>query len=199
MDVSRNLRNGVQLMATTDRHSDLVNGFGGEMRQARKNGELVYWTDTVALVYDEAERLIDINTLTREEEHEVILKLGKFGYFEPDVMVFQKNPYATNRKGTRKAGCPDLVIEVWSDDNKPDEREKKFRVYSSSPHTEHWYVEQESDIVSCYLGGTRLPDQHLKNVLKTQRGLAFDISDLQTFDDTSWNSFMEYGYKGHLS
>lgn len=185
----------IKLMATTDRHSDLVDGFTGEMWQLRKQGKLIYWSDTVALIYDDEGRLINVNDFSKRQEQELIFNLTKYRYLEPDVMIFKENAVVSNRKGTRKAGCPDLIIEVWSDDNKQVEREGKFSIYSSSPITEHWYVEQESDIIECYLGQTRLPDQHLKNILTTQSGLEFDLRTLQTLDDTSWNTFIEYGFK----
>jgi len=186
----------IKLMATTDRHSDLVDGFTGEMWQFRKRGELVYWSDTVALVYDQHRKLINVNDLNRIQEQELIFKLNTFKHVEPDVMIFKNNAVVSNRKGTRKAGCPDLIVEVWSEDNKATERQSKFEIYSSNPLTEHWYLEQESDIISCYKGSIRLPDQHLKNILKTESGLEFDLRAIQTFDDTSWNSFVEYGFKG---
>ena len=111
-------------------------------------------------------------------------------------MVFHEQIFLNNRKNTRKAGCPDLIIEIWSAENDEKHRFEKLQVYSSSEVTEHWYVEQESDIVKCYKGKKRLPDQHLRNTLKTQNGLEFDLTDVQTYDDASWNEFIEYGFKG---
>lgn len=186
----------IKLIAITDRHSELVNAFTGELRPAKKNGELIYWSDTVALVYNENKALINVSHLTENEKQKLQFIMGKLGYKEPDILVFHEQIYLNNRKNTRKAGCPDLIIEVWSDMNDEAHRQEKFQIYASSPVTEHWYMEQESDIIKCYIGERRLPDQHLKNLLTTQNGLQFDLRDVQTYDDESWNEFLEYGYKG---
>ena len=185
----------IKYMATTDRHSDLVDAFTGNMYIAKKNALLIYWSSTVALVYNENKQLLNVNKISRAEENKLARGLSKMNYVEPDVMVFKNNAYISNLNGTRKAGCPDLVIEIWSDDNDQTHRQKKFEIYSSSPTTEHWYLEQRSDIIKCYLGKKRLSDQHLKNVLKTKDGLEFDISELQTGDDASWNSYIENRYE----
>ncbi|MCL1948436.1 MAG: Uma2 family endonuclease [Turicibacter sp.] len=180
---------------TTDRHSDLVFSFAGELRPLRRRGELEVIGDTVALVYN-GDGLINVNDFTFKEAEILKRQLNQFSYVEPDIMVFKENVSLNNQRNTRKAGCPDLIIEIWSDKNDLKHREFKKNLYSSSMVTEHWYLEQENDIVECYLGKKRLPDQHLRNVLKTQNGLEFDMRDLQTLDDTSWKSFVENGYKG---
>lgn len=185
----------IKLMGTTDRHSNLVDGFAGELRPLRKKGDLEYYSNTMALVYDEDRQLIEVDGLSKVEENQLVRGLSKMQTIEPDLLVFQHNAYLTNFSGTRKAGCPDLVIEVWSEYNKPEHRADKFGIYSSSPATEHWYLEQKCDILECYLGKKRLPDQHLRNILKTQSGLEFDLTDLQTFDDEQWNEFIKYGFK----
>jgi Uma2 family endonuclease len=185
----------IKLMATTDRYSDLVDGFTGNMYLAKKKGDLTYWSSTVALVYTDEYNLINVNEISRAEENKLGRQLTKMRFVEPDVMVFKENAFISNLNGTRKAGCPDLIVEVWSDDNNAEHRQKKFEIYQSSATTEHWYLEQRSDIVKCFKGEIRLPDQHLKNILKTQNGLEFDVSELQTGDDTSWNDFLEYGFK----
>lgn len=195
MDRINNISNHLQFMATTDRHSELVDAFTADLRPWRRRCELQYWSDTVALVY-EGMKLIDVNGMPDIEKQKLQIRMNQLNYKEPDVMVFHHQVFLNNRKNTRKAGCPDLIIEIWSDDNDEIHRKEKFEIYASSEFTEHWYMEQESDIVKCFLGTKRLPDQHLKNILKSQSGLEFDLTDLQTFDDSSWESFIEYGYKG---
>jgi len=184
----------IDLRSTTDRHSELVDGFGYYLTGKRMKGELDVWSDTVALAY-ENDRLINVNELEKEEKKKLARLLGTLPYIEPDIMVFQKNDYLNNFRNTRKAGCPDLVIEVWSNQNDEAHRQKKFDLYSASPTTEHWYIEQESDIIRCYLGKKRLDDQHLLQLLKTQSGIEFDLKYLATLDDASMESFLEFGYK----
>jgi len=39
----------------------------------------------------------------------------------------------------------------------------------------HWYIEQDSNKVECYIGSEQLPDQCLTKKLRTQKGLEFDL------------------------
>ena len=91
-------------------------------------------------------------------------------------MIFAKNKYTLNEKRNRIAGQPILVVEVWSDSNTQQERTFKRYLYSTSPITEHWYIEQNSDTVECYLGETQLKEQNLNFPLKTNLGLELDLS-----------------------
>jgi len=186
----------IQLMGTTTRHSKLVAAFSGEMRPLVKSGTLECYVDTVSLVYNENYQLINANNISRQDEEILSRTLTKMKYIEPDILIFKDNVQVRNEQRTRIAGSPDLVIEIWSNDNDSLHRQKKFDIYSSSELTEHWYVEQHSDIIKCFRGNTQLPDQHMKNILTSQCGLEFDLRDMQTFDDTSWNNFVEFGYKG---
>jgi len=95
---------------------------------------------------------LNVNTISRQEEKHLARQLTKLKYIESDVLIFKENVQVRNEQRTRIAGCPDLVIEVWSNDNDGLHRQKKFDIYSSSTLTEHWYVEQHSDIVRCFLG-----------------------------------------------
>jgi len=181
---------------TTDRHSDLVFTFAGELRGLNKQGILDVWGDTVALVYDENNRLINVNDMSLAEGASFKRRLNQYAYVEPDIMVFKENAALNNDRNTRKAGCPDLIIEIWSKDNKVEHREFKKSLYSTSSITEHWYMDQESDIVECWKGDQRLPDQHLQNILRTQNGLEFDLRDKQTLDSTGLDDFNKFGFKG---
>ena len=51
----------------------------------------------------------------------------------------------------------------------------KMNLYATSDITEHWYIEQDSNIVQCYTGKKRISDQNLKNVLVTQKSIEFDL------------------------
>jgi len=99
-------------------------------------------------------------------------------FVEPDFMLFQQNKFIWNDMETRVAGCPDLVVEIWSKSNILSEREAKFLIYSSSNKTEHWYIEQDSNEVSCYKGSDKLDNQTLNDILCTQDGLKFDLTHI---------------------
>ena len=94
---------------------------------------------------------------------------------QPDLMVFDLQPYEENKRQTKTAGQPDLVIEVWSDGNKKTDRDFKKYLYSTSNYTEHWYIEQDSNDIECYLGKERLPSQSLKEILRSVNGIEFDL------------------------
>jgi Uma2 family endonuclease len=96
-------------------------------------------------------------------------------FVQPDLMVFDLLPYAENKRQTKTAGQPDLVIEVWSDGNTKIDRDFKKHLYSTSAQTEQWYIEQDSNNVECYLGKERLPPQSLKKILRSANGIEFDL------------------------
>jgi len=41
--------------------------------------------------------------------------------------------------------------------------------------TEHWYIEQNSNEIICYLGSSRIENQTLSDILVTRNGLKFDL------------------------
>jgi Uma2 family endonuclease len=105
--------------------------------------------------------------------------LDDLEFIEPDFMLFYKNSYMQNKRGTRIAGYPDLIVEVWSDSNTKADKEQKFAIYSNSDNiTEHWYINQESNDVTCYIGQNQLESQSLERPLKTKSGLIFDLTDI---------------------
>jgi Uma2 family endonuclease len=118
--------------------------------------------------------LVDIEN----PKHKSIFKesvINELSYVQPDFMLFQKNKYTENKWNTRTAGCPDLIIEIWSDGNTDEEKAFKKFLYSTSDKTEHWYIEQDSNEVTCFLGKNPLPAQSLSNILKTGNGIEFDL------------------------
>ena len=96
-------------------------------------------------------------------------------YVKPDFMIFKNNSYISNAKQTRTAGQPDLIAEVWSLGNTDDDRAFLQNLYATSDVTEHWYIEQDSNEVICYLGRNRLENQFLTDILVTRGGLQFDL------------------------
>ena len=168
--------------ATTTRHADIISMLCSEYISRYRDENLFKmhrsFKDTVALSIfgkrqePESARLIDA---TKYETYPDI----SFNVLEPDFMLFRDNKYLINRKGTRVLGQPDLLVEIWSEFNDDEDRAAKLLIYSSSPITEHWYFEQDSNEVLCYLGKQKLPSQSLTKTLITQNGIEFDLSILK--------------------
>ena len=160
-------------MATTERHN-LFTGtlFGSILSLLRKKevkafnneGALVYWGSQKGL----HSHLVDIADFNAE-------CMNDLEYVQPDFILFEKNGFVQNECKTRIAGFPDLVVEVWSDSNTSQERAFKKNLYATGTNTEHWYIEQHSNTVTCFLGEHTLPDQCLTDELRTQRGIPFDL------------------------
>ena len=166
-------------MSTTNRHIDILNEFtvqSGIMRKI-KNITLKTYQEEASLVHYGNKRkdpyMLSLIDLDEPVDIDLINHLERI---QPDFILFKENTYQWNQKGTRLAGCPDLVVEVWSDSNTQIDKELKFLIYSNSNgKTEHWYIEQDSNEVKCYLGEKQLESQSLTNVLKTQAGFEFDL------------------------
>ena len=172
-------------MGTSGRHNEILNEVGGRLfGLIERNRKIRIWRETYPLVYwgKRAEMdtlsLVDISQIEdieyfKEETMTILRRV------EPDFMLFDKNAYiendTKNKNRTKVAGFPDLVIEVWSEENKPADREFKKFLYSTSPVTEHWYIEQDSNDVECLIGQNILPPQTLKKLLRTQSGIEIDL------------------------
>ena len=174
-------------MATTLRHNDIVSDIGREIyfqhREKVRNKSITLAEEEIALVYegnmDEAYlHLIDIEKIQNLTQFtESVIEALR--WVQPDFFMFNHdNPYTKNKSETRIAGRPNLIVEVWSEGNLQLERERKFILYSSSPITEHWYIDQYSNAVECYLGKDKLYDQTLEKVLKTLSGINIDLTHL---------------------
>jgi Uma2 family endonuclease len=118
-------------------------------------------------------RLIDVEAIVDVERF--LENITELEHVEPDLIVFKDNLYLENKKQTRTAGQPDLIVEVWSESNAANDRAFLQNLYATSEITEHWYIEQDSNKVKCYIGTKQLPDQYLTNVLITQKGMEFDL------------------------
>ena len=167
-------------MSISGRHNKLAGTFFGEILDLLRKKELYAFHEEGALVYwgEKKEldfiRLVDINEI--KDVHEFTTEtIHDLHYVQPDFFLFKKNPYLHNKKETKIAGYPDLIVEVWSEDNTTFDRKIKLGLYSSGPVTEHWYIEQNSNAVVCYYGGKRLENQSLMNMLVTRDGLEFDL------------------------
>jgi len=167
-------------MSTKIRHNRLTGAILISVADLLKKKEALALHEECSLVHwgywnkPEPILLVDINNI---ENMDIFMEkiIDDLDYVQPDFFIFHKNLYITNKRETRIAGRPDLIVEVWSESNRRDERNFKFDLYSSSSDTEHWYIEQDSNDVQCYMGKEQLPEQYLTNVLGTQSGLEFDL------------------------
>jgi len=172
-------------MGTLGRHNEIITEIVGKLfGLIERRREIRIWHENYPLVYHgkrtepDTLSLVDINGIENIEsfKENVMTVLRRV---EPDFMMFDKNAYIENsardEKRSRVAGFPDLIIEVWSEENTKTDKEFKKFLYSTSPVTEHWYIEQNSNEIECYFGGQALSKQYLTNVLKTQNGIEVDL------------------------
>ena len=170
-------------MATTDRHNKLTSSLFGEIYDLFKKKEAHALQSDCALVHwgqrdrNEWTSLIDVKDTDNIDDVEEFLQatIIELDYVMPDFMLFKNNSYLRNERGTRTAGQPDLIVEIWSRSNKEIDRNFLRQLYATSDVTEFWQIEQNSNIVKCSIGVTKLPEQSLTNILKTQKGLEFDL------------------------
>ncbi|MCL2096555.1 MAG: Uma2 family endonuclease [Oscillospiraceae bacterium] len=166
-------------MGTTYRHNDIISTFSGDILPLKRKRELIAFQEQCPLVYygdrgvSAGFKLVDVTAVVNIESF--LDNITELQHVKPDFMIFKENPYLTNKKQTRTAGRPDLIIEVWSESNTDEDIIFLKHLYSTSPITEHWYIEQDSNRIECYIGKKRLAEQYLTNVLKTQKGLEFDL------------------------
>jgi len=166
-------------MSTTDRHNNIISFLIGRILHLMEKKEVYALQSDCALVYFgtkdlptgfELVNVKDINSIERFLDN-----ITELEYVNPDFMLFKDNPYIKNKKGTRTAGQPDLIVEIWSESNTDNNRAFLKKLYATSPITEHWYIEQDSNEVICYFGRDRIENQYLNDVLETRNGLKFDL------------------------
>ena len=167
-------------MSTTIRHNKITRTLSNSVMELEKSQKVLALQEECALVHWGNKRKNDLLKLVNIAEIDDIDKfkkttINRLDYVMPDFLLFKDNEYLHNEYDTKTAGYPDLIIEVWSDGNDKDERESKLNLYSTSPITEHWYMEQDSNEVICYFGEMKIDNQNLTNVLVTLNGLEFDL------------------------
>ena len=171
-------------MGATIRHGHTISAFFSEVWEKVKAKELLVIPDSCSLVYSGEKiepdmiNLIDVCAVEDVEyfrEHII----NNLKYVQPDFILFKNNKYIKNDKETRIAGCPDLIVEVWSEDNSDKDRAFKKYLYSTSGITEHWYIEQNSNIVECWYGDKRTGDKNLADILVSRDGIEFDLRYLK--------------------
>jgi len=171
--------NNYNFMSTSLRHNEISSTFMGDVLNIRRSNTAKAYQEEVALIYSgsakdmEFVKLINVESISDVTDFKT--KMDEYYYVQPDFFIFKDNKQVENKKRTRVAGCPDLIVEIWSANNSEDEKSFKKLLYSSSPTTEHWYIEQDSNKVECYMGGEQFPDQCLTNILRTRKGLEFDL------------------------
>ena len=172
-------------LITGERHgefiSTLVVEFMSKYRKEVLTKKFLFRHEEGALVHWEKQgspnaRLIDIFKIENMERF--LEAINDLSYVQPDVMIFKNNPYIKTKSGAKAAGFPDLLVEVWSDGNDNQHVNEKKALYKTAKNTEHWYISQDKNEVECWLGDTQIATQTLKNVLKTQDGIKFDLRDL---------------------
>ena len=171
-------------MSTTRRHNKIINEFVRRISGVESFDDVDILTSDCALAHwgskrkpDDICRLVDIN-LIDDTEHFAKVTINHLEYVQPDFMLFRNNKFIVNEFETITAGCPDLIVEIWSESNSKAEKDFKFNLYSGCGETEHWYLEQGSNNVSCFMGEKPLPAQVLSKILQTQNGIKFDLRKL---------------------
>ena len=168
-------------MPTTVRHHKITSSLFGEMYDLLKKDKVYTLQEQCSIVfYGERKKKLIESGFVKIEEIEDIDEFKEFtiyelDYVQPDFVVFKDNKYITDSKDIRTAGQPDLIVEVWSKNNRKSDREFLQNLYATSDITEFWQIEQNSNTVKCSIGTTKLSNQSLKNILRTQKGLEFDL------------------------
>ena len=166
-------------MGTTGRHRNLVTTLMNRIFNRVETGEFYASQEQCSLVFYGTKKssdnfsLVDVKTIP--DVKRFLENITEMEHVEPDFILFKDNPYIENKKQTRTAGQPDLIVEVWSESNTQNDRAFLQNLYATSEITEHWYIEQDSNKVECYIGKKQIPDQCLTNILKTQKSLEFDL------------------------
>ena len=166
-------------MGTTVRHNKFVSTLINRIFSRVESGELNALHENCPLVFYGTKKsstgfeLIDIALI--DDIERFLDNITELEYVSPDFMLFKENSYLRNKKETRTAGRPDLIVEIWSESNTENDKAFLQNLYATSEITEHWYIEQDSNKVECYIGTKQLPDQYLTDVLVTQKGIEFDL------------------------
>ena len=178
-------------MGTTVRHGRLLGLLENSILNLFFEKKIEHFSESVKLVYYGnkkrapgncelvcVDNIICVDNIKGELEFKDIM--NDLGDVEPDYMHFSKgNDFILNKKETRVAGYPNLIVEVWSENNSTLDREFKKYLYSTSAITEHWYIEQDSNVVECWYGDSRIDDKNLADILKTRDGIEFDLRYLK--------------------
>ena len=171
-------------MGTTARHGRLLSFLTKSILELFVRNKLIYFSESTSLVYygnkkeiDSCE-LVNISEMQNEQKFRENI-IGDLNFVTPDYMHFRDNKYIINERETKVAGYPNLIVEVWSENNTLLDRQFKKYLYSTSPVTEQWYIEQDSNIIECYHGQERIEDKNLADILVSRDGIEFDLRYLK--------------------
>ena len=168
-------------MSTTGRHNMILQSLVGTIYDLIKKKEVFARQEQYSIVYWGSKKKPSLSVnLVKVEEIEDIEKfktntIYELDFVQPDFVLFKDNKYITDSRDLRTAGQPDLIVEVWSGSNTKNDRAFLRDLYETSDITEFWQVEQDSNTVKCSVGTIKLPEQSLTDILKTQKGLEFDL------------------------
>jgi len=170
-------------MSTSRRHNKIINEFIAKIYAFVDKKDFDVLSSDCALVHWGAKNkthqkysLVNIAAIAEENVDEFVSEtINDLEFVQPDFLFFKDNPFLCNERETLTAGCPDLIIEVWSNSNTKEERDFKHNLYANSEIVEHWYIEQKSNEIACFFGGDKLKNQSLTDILKTQKGIEFDL------------------------
>jgi len=168
-------------MGTTLRHNELGFAFNANLWKYIKSKEITTLQENVALVHygrkgrGEICKLINISDFTREQTEEFRSGLiNDLETIQPDFCVFYNNQYIVNDRGTKIAGTPDLIVEIWSESNTDIEKAVKRAIYSES-NTQHWYITQDSNKIECMNGTLMDVTRDLRDILVDNHGFEYDL------------------------
>jgi len=168
-------------MSTTGRHNKLISTLIGTIFDLVKKKEVIIGHEQYSIVHwgSRKKNVSDISLIAVEEIDNIErfrdYTIYELDYVQPDFLLFKDNKYLVDSRDLRTAGRPDLIVEVWSDSNTVRDRQILQSLYATSDITEFWQIEQDSNTVKCSIGAIKLPEQSLTNILKTQKGLKFDL------------------------
>lgn len=167
-------------MSTTIRHNRFTSTLISSVMDLIRKNEGNAFQEECALVYWGTKKtphgfnLVDVAKI--EDRDDFIENIvSELDYVQPDFVLFKNNPFIVNKKQTKTAGQPDLIVEVWSDNNTKNEMAFLQNLYATSKITEHWYIRQDSNEVSCYYGEDKIKSQYLTDILVNRNGLKFDL------------------------
>ena len=166
-------------MGTTARHHNILQEIYWKIRTFLNNMPVNIFVEQLNLCYmGERKELDSIELLDAKNTKLDDDTINRLYVVQPDIMLFHFNTFYTNKIETRFVGRPDLLIEVWSDSNSDRDKLFKKKLYSTSDITEHWYIEQNSNEVECWLGQNQLKEQNLHDKLVTKAGIEIDLRHL---------------------
>ena len=167
-------------MGSTIRHGRLLGLLENSILELFFAKKLEHFSESASLVYwgkkkvPKSCELVDISAISDIEDF-TKSTINMLGLVTPDYMHFNSNKFIVNDNETIIAGFPNLIVEIWSKSNVDFDRDFLKYLYSTSDTTEHWYIDQDSNIVECWHGTERIKDQNLAHILRTQDNVEFDL------------------------